>query len=842
MTELHLPEICLVVLVGATGSGKSTFAARHFRPTEVVSSDRMRGLVSDDETDQSATAAAFEILHAIVRKRLQRGLLTVVDATNVHADARRSLVALAREFHVFAVAVVLDVPDRVCIDRNQLRPERMHVPAHVARTHTVQLRRSLRNLKQEGFRFVRRLGLEELDEVQVVRDPLWTNRKHVRGPFDLVGDIHGCYEELCLLMDELGWERTTEGRRTATHPEGRQLVFVGDLVDRGPDSPGVLELVMNLVEDGVAMCVTGNHDAKLLRVVRGATVKRTHGLAETMEQLAACEPAFLDRVQIFLDGLISHYVLDEGRLVVAHAGIPEEMHNRTSGRVREFAMYGDTTGEIDEYGLPIRLDWARHYRGRAMVVHGHVPVVEAEWHNNTLDIDTGCCFGGKLTALRYPERELLSVPAAREYYAPIRPLGLPPSAVTRASDAIDVEDIAGRHHVDTRLAGRVGIAEANAAASLETLSRFTLDPRWLIHLPPTMAPPATSQRPGLLEHPDEAFAYYEQQGVGEVVCEEKHMGSRALFLVCRDADAAAERFGVEDGSDGVAWTRTGRHLVAPESERALIGRLREALDRAGTWERLETGWVLIDAELLPWSAKASALVSEQYAPVGAAAIAATRAVTAALQAAAARGLPVEALLAEATERCASAEAYDRVWRQYVGEVAGPDDLQIAPFHLLASEGGVHVDRDHRWHLAELGKLAGPGILATEGRFVSLSDPAARAAAADWWASRCSAGGEGMVVKPTGFVVRGPRGVVQPAIKVRGPEYLRMIYGPEYLRPANLERLRRRGLSTKRQLALREFALGIESLERFVRREPRWRVHQAVAGVLALEAEVVDPRL
>ena len=251
----------------------------------------MRGWVSDDETNQSATVAAFDVLHTVVRKRLERGLLTVVDATNVQANARRSLVQLAREQHVFAVAVVLDVAERTCIDRNQLRPERVAVPAHVVRTHTSQLRRSLRSLKDEGFRYVTRLKGDGIDGVELVRDRLWTNRKHVHGPFNLVGNVHGCYDELCALMDDLGWVRTTEGRRTATHPEGRQLVFVGDLVDRGPDSPGVLDLVMNLVEDGVAMCVNGNHDAKLVRALRGAAVKRSHGLAETMEQLATCEPA-----------------------------------------------------------------------------------------------------------------------------------------------------------------------------------------------------------------------------------------------------------------------------------------------------------------------------------------------------------------------------------------------------------------------------------------------------------------------------------------------------------------------------------------------------------------------
>jgi protein phosphatase len=841
VSELHVPELALVVLIGASGSGKSTFARRLFLPTEIVSSDTMRGLVSDDENDQACSSDAFELLYAVVRKRLERGKLTVVDATNVRPEARKPLLQLARDHHVFAAAIVLDVPDTVCIARNRERPERMHLPPHVSRGHISQLKRSLRSLSSEGFRFVHHLrGVEAIDATTLVRDRLWVNLKHERGPFDLVGDIHGCYDELCDLLDELGWVRTDGERPTARHPEGRKLVLVGDLVDRGPDSPAVLELAMNMVEDGVALVVNGNHDSKLLRALGGAQVKRSHGLAETMEQMEKRPEAFRERVKAFLDGLISHYVLDDGKLVVAHAGLPESLQGRSSGRVREFAMYGETTGEIDAYGLPVRLDWAREYRGRAAVVHGHVPVVEAEWHNNTLDLDTGCCFGGKLTAMRWPERELVSVPAAREHYPASKPLA-EARTPQRSAEAWDITDITGRYHVETRLAGRIGVPEPNAAAALEQLSRFTIDPRWLIYLPPTMSPPATSQEPGLLEHPDQAFAYYAEQGVDEVVCEEKHMGSRGLFLVCRDEQIAHQRFGVRSPHAGIVWTRSGRRMFDAPLEEALLQRLRAAMDRAGLWEELGTGWVLLDTEVLPWSVKASALVDQQYAPVGVAALAATSAEGEALAQAAARGLPLEELQRSAAERLAAAETYDRAWRRYVWETPSPEHVHIAPFHLLASEGAVH-HHDHRWHLAQAARLVGDGIRATAHRFVRLDSEAQRAEATEWWRTSCEAGGEGMVVKPVSFTVRGKKGLLQPAIKCRGPEYLAIIYGPEYRRPQNLERLRQRGLSTKRQLAVREFALGIEALERFVQREPSWRVHQAVAAILALEAEVVDPRL
>jgi protein phosphatase len=240
-----------------------------------------------------------------------------------------------------------------------------------------------------------------------------------RGPFDIIGDVHGCYDELHTLLIRLGYTMTSRG--AVTHGEGRKIVFLGDLVDRGPRIVDVLRLAMAAVDDGAALCVIGNHEWKLVRALWGRKVKVAHGLAQSQEQLGKEPASFRARVVRFIESLPSHYVLDNGALVVAHGGLKEHMHGRESEGIRAFAMYGDTTGEFDEWGMPVRLNWAAHYRGRAMVVYGHTPMHEPEWQNNTINIDTGCVFGGKLTALRYPERELVSVPAAREYMAPGRP-------------------------------------------------------------------------------------------------------------------------------------------------------------------------------------------------------------------------------------------------------------------------------------------------------------------------------------------------------------------------------------------------------------------------------------
>lgn len=850
--KITIPELSLVVLVGPSGSGKSTFARRHFKPTEVLSSDSCRGLVADDENDQSATNAAFDVLHYIARKRLSQARLTVVDATNVKPEDRKQLIELAREFHVLPVAIVLDLSPELCHERNAVRPDRAFGP-HVVRQQSQVLRRYLRGLKREGFRHITVFSTpEEVDSATIERQRLWTDRRDDRGPFDIIGDIHGCFDELIELLDKLGYgvEGIPENPR-ARHPDGRKAVFLGDLVDRGPNSPAVLRLVMSMLNDGTALCVPGNHDLKLMRKLQGRDVRITHGLAETLVQLGAESAEFKAKVASFVDGLVSHFVLDDGKLVVAHAGLREELQGRASGRVREFALYGETTGETDEFGLPVRYNWAADYRGKAMVVYGHTPVPEAEWINRTICIDTGCVFGGKLTALRYPEKELVQVSAHKTYYEPTRPLHAagteaPPVAQRQYSDLLDIDDVIGKRIVNTRIHHAVTIREENAVAALEVMSRFAADPHWLIYLPPTMAPSDTCKTGDYLEHPREAFSYFRHEGVPKVICEEKHMGSRAVIVLCKDEGSARKRFGVAGDESGIVYTRTGRPFFTGKTqETEVVERLRLAMERAGLWQRLETDWVCLDAEIMPWSAKAQELLRVQYAPTGSSARTSLRAAVAALQQAAERDDGSDELLARFQARSECIERYVDAYRRYCWKVDRVSDLKIAPFHLLASEKRTHTDKNHLWHMEVLGHLCRADkelLRATEFRVIDVTDPESEKEGVSWWEELTEKGGEGMVVKPLGWIVRGRRGLVQPAIKCRGREYLRIIYGAEYTLPEHMERLRERGLSVKRSLALREFALGVEALHRFTEGEPLYRVHECVFGVLALESEPVDPRL
>ncbi|WP_156926037.1 polynucleotide kinase-phosphatase [Glycomyces arizonensis] len=844
-TEISVPELSLVVLIGVSGSGKSTFAARHFKPTQVISSDYCRGLVADDETDQTATPDAFALLNHIVGVRLRRGLLTVVDATNVQRHARAELVKLAKDHHVLVDAIVLDVDPKLAAARNEARADRDFGEAVVRRQHR-DLKRSLKGLGKEGFRRVHRLsGLEAVESAAIAYEKAWNDRTDETGPFDLIGDVHGCRSELETLLAKLGWEieRDAGGRAVgAAHPEGRKAVFVGDLVDRGPDTPGVLRLVMGMVEAGNALSVCGNHEQKLVRALRGKKVKVAHGLAESLAQLEIAGAEFRDHAESFMDGLVSHYRLDGGRLVVAHAGLKEEFHGRASGKVRSFALYGDTTGETDEYGLPVRLPWARDYRGRATVVYGHTPTAEPEWVNNTICLDTGCCFGGRLTALRYPERELISVDAEREWYEPVRPLDAAPE---REPTTLDFDDVAGDRHLKTDLHGTVKVRAENAAAALEVMSRFADDPRRVLYLPPTMAPVDASALDGFLEHPVQAFDHYRER-TRQVVCQEKHMGSRAVALVCRDPETARGRFDLDAGPAGAVLTRTGRAFFEEDAlTDELLARIARAAEASGLWDHLGTDWMMLDCELLPWSAKARELVEDQFASVAAAGIAALPAAREVLDAAAARGLDVADLASRTEERQANIEAFAEVYQRYCWPTDGLEGVRLAPFQILATEGKNRADHRHDWHLGLIDALAdadGTGtLLKTARKFVALGTDDERAAT-DWWTELCEAGGEGMVVKPVMETRRAGGRQVQPGLKVRGREYLRIIYGADYTEPEQLQRLRQRHLGHKRSQALREHALGVEALDLLASGAPLWRIHQMVFAILALESEPVDPRL
>ena len=853
--RIEIPEFSLVAMIGATSSGKTTFANNKFKPTEVLSSDFFRAMVCDDENNQNVSGEAFDLLFYAVKKRLDLMKLTVIDATNVQQSSRKKIIDVARENNVHSVAIVLNIPEKTLLERNNARENRQ-LPERVIRNHAEQLRRCIKKLKREGFRFVYVLNTQDdIDNAEIIRTKLWNDKKDEHGAFDIIGDIHGCYGELKELLNKLGYVENTDG--VPVHPDGRKAVFLGDFCDRGYNNVGVLKLAMSMVKHGNAFSVVGNHEVKLLKYLNGKNVNLTYGLDKTAEEIEKETPEFKDELKNFLDGLISHYVFDNGKLVVSHAGIKEKFIGRGSGRVRDFCIYGDTTGETDEFGLPVRLDWSADYRGRATIVYGHTPCAEVTAVNNTYCIDTGCVFGGKLTAMRYPEKEFVSVEAYEKYYEPVKPFA--PEKNEDMGDMLTVGDFQGKMHLNTELIPSINVEENNAAAALEIMSRYSADPHWLIYLPPTMSPCETSRIDDYLEHPLEAFEYYRKNGIKNVVCEKKHMGSRAVIVLCHTPETAGKRFGINDGTCGIIYTRTGRRFFDnTETEKELLKRLDKVLTDNNFWNDFNTDWVCLDTELMPWSEKAQGLIKTQYAPVGNAGINSLNTAVKLLEKACSR----ENITAEVSSltsgqntnlnnvlekfrfRKDAIEKYISAYREYCWTVNNIDDFKIAPFHILAVEGKVFDKEKHVWHMENIKKYICTDIIfmATPYICVDTDDEESINSAVKWWSDLTTSGGEGMVVKPEYYTAIAGNKLLQPAVKCRGREYLRIIYGAEYLYPDNLKRLKKRSLSRKRTLALKEFSLGMESLKRFVNHEPLYRVHECSFGVLAFESEPVDPRL
>lgn len=587
--KLTIPTRSLVILMGASGSGKSSFAKKHFKATEILSSDKFRAMVRDDESDQSASKDAFDVLHYVLRKRLAAGRLTVIDATNVRSKDRRSLLKLAEEYQVSVVAIALNLPESICQKRNQQRPNRQ-VPSEVVSNQVESLGRSLANLNQARFHHV--------------------------------------------------------------------------------------------------------------------------------------------------------YILT-------------------------------TPEEIDAVKI---------------------------------------------------ERKQISKPH---------------------SDRLNVTHLLGKKVLATRLYKKITLRPENTAAALEVISRFALNPKWLIYLPPTTPPVETSTLPNFLEHPTAAFDYYRQQGVETLMCQEKHMGTRAVIILCRNESVVQKRFGLSKAGIGTCYTRTGRRFFDNSAlEKDFLTRISNALTQANFWKTFATDWICFEGEIMPWSLKAKGLIKHRYAAVGTAATHGLDAAINQLKSANSR-IDVSNVLSQYQHKKELSQQYVAAYRKHCWPVNELSDLKLAPFHILATEGKVHTDKTHEWHMQQIAKWTQFNtelLLSTRYKTVHVNDENSCAEGIRWWEDLTAAGGDGIVIKPMDFIHQGQKGVVQPALKCRGMEALRLVYGPEYSLPDNLVRLKKRGLGKKRAIAFREFALGIESLERFVNKNSLQDVHECVFGILALESESVDPRL
>ncbi len=832
---ITIPESSLVLLIGPHGAGKSTFAARHFANIDILTANHCRTLLGNPPPSDARDAEVEAMHRTAVASRLRLMQLTVVDDTHTYPEERAPWLDLARRYHLLAVAIVIDLPERECKRRNSARSDR-EVSNRVIHGQKVRIGRALRTLRAEGFHAVHHLSsVEGLEQVRVVQTPLNVNRTDQRGPFDIVGPVRGRFHGLKQLLNELGYVVDNDNKWQA--PGHRLLVFLGDLFGDA-DDPHVAALIGQLFASEVALAVPGPTEVALEHLLTGRPLPDGIPVApsaiESIAARIAPDGLMADRWLRQVSSWPSHLVLDKGALVVAARGLPEEMHGRVSQIVRHTATIGDESA------------WMDAYDGRAIVAHAAGQNRAYSASGRLIDLSDSSA----IVTWRWPERELHTVS---------KNVG---RSVGTTDWPVPLRTVIGHHSIDTRLRREIRIRPEASAAALEEVSRFGIDPRWLIYLPPTMAAPDPSDRDGLLEHPDEPLHYYRKRGFSTLIVEEKHMGSRGVAVVCRDPAVAQDRFGLPEPSDGILYTRTGRPLLSDGAvERDILGRIRAGLDAIKFWSSFDTDWVLLDGELLPWSATSSRLITERYDGIAAVG---QQALGTALQVARqcqqrlpstplARAQPggssrptnIAALVAELEERQRHLSEFSSIYQRYCWPVSSVDDLSFAPFHWLAWESGWAPDLTHRQMMELSDRLAAAvpsTVRATRWRTCALNDQQSVAEAIQFWEELIAEGGEGIVLKPESFIPRGRNGLAQPAMKVRGAEFLTINYGPEYRRPQHVASLRGRKSSMQRSLAIRQFALGLEAIERFRRRAPLHETHVAAFGCIALDASSVDPTI
>lgn len=1021
---LPIPRFSLVVLMGASGSGKSHFARTWFPPASLVSAEQCRFMVAGDESAEWASAEAFALLETWVTARLKLGQLTVVDATGLEPRFRLRMLDLAREFHAPALLLAFDVVQATCV--NQDRSRARVVGAETIERQTQRLTRALGKVREEGWNRVVRLRESDLNRIRVEVRPLRVDCV-VPPPYDLIGDVHGCYIELTELLLKLGY--CPDAEAGFRHPQGRRVVFVGDLIDRGPASLKVLQLAMQMHQAGTALMTPGNHDDKLLRYLGGGRVRLDHGFERTVAELEALEPEqrthYLARLIPWLKALPPYLLLDEGKLVVAHAGLPEHLQGRLSRAVMAWALFGEARSYRQTPGQPERVEWPVTYQGRALVIYGHTPSGEARRRGNTLCIDQGCVFGGKLTAYRYPEGELVQIRAKDTYYPadapdldglahvePEVPVVVTSAVATGELTEVSVETATDAEAETSERAGQEPLAERDAAlssrerpalgflgtlgnidmlvmeatlpvvtpdrsaqtsaeparitppegrinsthagsgesskpvhleaeetgrggrtperstekplesaparapdrhpekpveripegtstslprsaegaagagatsgpsvhersqsraargtqpdlprpltgqglktrwtdawtprsqdvsAALEQLSDSSVDPRWLIYIPPSIAICSPSQRAGLLEHPSDVLQFYRSAGL-PVVMEEMHFGVRAVFIIGRTDAACDARFGV--AAPGMIYDGQGKAFFEPRLQEPAILLARETLERAGAFERLGAELLIFEALVQPWSLKRQEYMARQALPAATALLGSRGRALEALELAMQRRIPVKALRdAAARDREAALQA-QKALQSCTWPVKGIEQVKIVPIQLLASDRTTYVQQDRRWQVTELERWCQESPQFVKCRRVFVSGHDQERAALELWDTLQQGRGAGMVARTLDAMPRQGGRLEVPVMKIRSRDFLRVVYGPQYLNPDMLQWLRERPVRQLRAVSARECALAAEGLELFVQGSGFAAYHPYALAVIASQQEVTDSR-
>jgi len=839
--EIILPEIALVVVLGPSKSGKTTFTRKHFAPSEVFHLDEIHEHYAPERKGSDTEADDLDTFHFLLEKRLKQGLLTVIDGSFITQSSRKKMREIARRYSTQLIGIWMDLPESELVSRHTQGDSMAK-----ARLEMARLQAHADKFQLEGFKQVYRLDTQaDIDAVDFVRTQFSCNQRALSGPFDVIGDVHGCLVELESMLAQLGYVQA-EGAPTYRHPDGRTAIFVGDLISRGPSSLATLAIVRAMVAHGSALSVKGNHETDLLSAMQGQEINLHNGLQPTLDQVAQLPAEEQEQILAFIDQLPFHLLLDEGKLAVAHGGIKANMQGRESADIESFNLYAESGGPSNHWGMEIKPTWALEYEGNATVVHGHLPVKTATWTKQVLNLDTGCVYGGHLSAFRYPEREIVTVKADQEY-ATFVDTSPPEDGLAnpeiRPHQSVDFARITGRNLVSTSAQYYISIKDDIAPTVLDHLVQNGTHPGQLVYLPPLLSPTKSSSIPGYLEHPREAFNYYAKKGLSEVIVEEMQGGAKTTILLAKDQQTAYKKLCISDKSLGIAINSLGSYSFQNEAiGNTFIERFHSLVTELGIWETLSTDWICVEGELLPSSNHWQGM-EDHFQRMQAGGSAVFPAGIAALEEAQTQGVDVSDLLNRTLKRQEKNKQFNR---QLETEGKAPErleDYRFVPSFLLASEGDLHFEKQLSWHFEwwkncqERDALFQPSVW----QLVSLNAEVEKQAIVSRFETLSDEGKPGMLMRPPQLIIDAGSDLIQPGLKIRGKEYLRLVYGPDYDLPELLEVHRKRRLKEIRQLTVRQLALGYEGLKSFVNHKDVNASYECIFALLCLQCTDVDPR-
>jgi polynucleotide kinase-phosphatase len=883
METIKLKHNEILILSGTSSSGKSTLASAHFKSSQVLSSDFFRTMVSDEsvtkkmpekvDVDQDyerferiifqeykkISEDAFDLLKETLKKRAKNNRLTVIDATSLYAEDIQAYAKIAKENHVPISIVFLNIPYKQVIE-NDAKRENARGNQRIKRQQQLlkRLMNQKKSLDKAGIREI--YDIQSLDNVHIeIENP--QNIISIDKGIDIIGDGHGLLQTRIQLFKKAGYVLGEDG--LFRHPNGRKIVYVNDETSRGFLSsdeikygryPSIAMMVSmkEHVEANLAYAVDSNHNYKIWRWLEGRNVTLAHGDEKVEEEFEAFAQEFGEEKTLllkkelaaFLKSLPSHVIIEDRgfhRAVVTHAGIKDDMIGKFSREIRDFCRFGPTDG-LEDSGKPKRLDWTKEHKNGQLIIWGHEPHPNVTLENDTINVDTGGFCGHYLSMLRYPEMDILQekndISFVEDENNPIlkqkkKRFEFP--NLSRLLYGFDLQTSFGTFRAGAK----------NVQSVIESVSTRMAPFEEVFYVPPTMSPtPKTSSLDDFLEHPQEAFDYYKNQGITRLVCEKKHMGSRAYITLFKNKQVGERYF--NRPSLGSILSRNNIKFFKKEEEEIVLTKLNE--DLQPYFDEMNTDLLVIDAEILPWNLKASGLITKQYGLTSNAAIHKRKThVERLLSFQETRSINIQDEIDQAKHLLENAEKFHKAFTYYCwdNDVRKLEGIKIAPFHILAFSHKTNFDENHVWHmvqgirLAELSDL----MMQTEHKVLDLNDEHAVKEITRWWLEMTAEGHEGMVIKPLDFISYNQHeDIIQPAIKVRGREYLRIIYGMDYLDEENLSIIKKRSASKKMKNALNEFKLSMESIQRFIDQESISRIHECVVASLSYENEKLDPRL